>query len=185
MAELNRNKWEDLGGRVAVDALEPKEFIEQHTAPLLHQKTRPIVGPHAMFNSEQDFWKACTSLPFSTVCLDKFRLSNWFPRAPGVYWSRYGMRARESTWGDATKHEPGLGDFYSPRSKMALIEQGGIGTIRLRPRCIDGINCWFATAVSGIQCAGGVPLIIPDSLMREIPVTWEDTVTVYGPIHRS
>lgn len=178
----DQNRWEELGGRAKVDARKPKDFIEQHVMPLLHQRTRQCLGSHEIFRSERAFWRESVSLGFSSVCLEEFRLSGWFPRAPGVYWSKHGIRARQSVWGDETYHHPKLGSFYAPMSKMAFIEQGGIGTIRLRPRSVDGIDCWFATAISGMQCAGGIPLIIPARLMHLASVTWEDTVTIHGRV---
>ena len=73
-----------------------------------------------------------------------------------------------------------LGPIVDPQSKMSLIEEGGIGTIRLRPRRIDDTDCWLATAVRGKHCAGGIPLAIADALIREGNVTWGDTVDIYG-----
>ena len=70
----------------------------------------------------------------------------------------------------------------NPQSKMALIELGGIGTIRLRPRRIDGIDCWLATAVTGLQCAGGIPLALPDALVRDGRIEWGDRVTLKGRV---
>jgi len=65
---------------------------------------------------------------------------------------------------------------------MGLIEGGGIGTIRLQPRRIDDTDRWLATAVKGEQCAGGIPLAVPDALMREGKATWGDTVNVVGTV---
>jgi hypothetical protein len=65
---------------------------------------------------------------------------------------------------------------------MSLIEDGGIGTIRLRPRRIDGTDCWLATAVKGRQCAGGVPLALPHSLIVEGKVTWGDAANIRGTV---
>ena len=50
---------------------------------------------------------------------------------------------------------------------MGIIENGGIGTIRLRPARIDGVYCWLGTALTGIDCARGMPLAIPESVLVE------------------
>jgi hypothetical protein len=65
---------------------------------------------------------------------------------------------------------------------MTLIEEGGIGTIRLRPRKIDGEDSWLATAVTGRQCAGGVPLAVPDVLIRQAKIAWGDRVRLHGQV---
>ncbi|HEX5720241.1 MAG TPA: hypothetical protein VF179_29065 [Thermoanaerobaculia bacterium] len=65
---------------------------------------------------------------------------------------------------------------------MDLIEDGGIGTIRLRPRRIDDEDCWLATALTGIECHCGVPLAIPDALLREEGIRWGDQVNLRGRV---
>jgi hypothetical protein len=182
MSPNQREVWSVSGARSAIRADNPAAFIEQHTAPLLYRRTRPVDGEHRVFATEQEFWASSEGLPFASVCLAKFRLSDWFPRARGVYWSRYGQQIRENVYSTKPQHDPVLGLFYNPQSKMSLIEEGGIGTIRLSPRRIDDMDCWLATAVRGPQCAGGVPLAIPHSYIREAAVTWGETVKVYGTV---
>jgi hypothetical protein len=177
-----QHPWDQGGARSAVRAERPGVFLDQHVAPLFYQQTRPADGAHEVFGREQDFWAKSSELTFASVCLDGFLLTDWFPRAPGVFWSDYGIRERENTWSDDTIDDPELGRIFNPRSKMALIEEGGIGTIRLRPRRIDDTDCWLATAVTGPQCAGGIPLAIPDSLVREANVFWGQTVRAYGQV---
>jgi len=182
MPEMNQREWDETGARATVRAKDPGSFLDQHTAPLFYSRTRPANGAHQTFERDEDFWAKSRELVFSSVCLSEFRLTDWFPRAPGIYWSRYGVRAREDTWSGGATDDPELGRIFNPRSKMGLIEEGGIGTIRLRPRRIDNTDCWFATAVKGLQCAGGVPLAVPDSLVREARVTWGETVTIHGQV---
>ncbi len=47
---------------------------------------------------------------------------------------------------------------------------------------LDGTDCWFATAVTGSQCAGGIPLLLPDTFIRESAIEWDDTVDVVGTV---
>jgi len=65
---------------------------------------------------------------------------------------------------------------------MALIEGGGIGTVRLLPRRIDGDVCWFATALTGVMCHGGIPLAIPDALLCSAGVNWGDRCNLRGRV---
>ncbi len=81
----------------------------------------------------------------------------WFPRAPGIYWSRHAQFARKDVYSGQFHTDAELGKYFSPQSKMDLIEEGGIGTIRLRPRRIDGEDSWMATALSGIDCHSVYP----------------------------
>jgi hypothetical protein len=167
---------------VAVPAEGPDGFIVQRVTPLLYRRTRQAGGSHKVFATELEFWAACNSLPFASVCLDTFHLSEWFPRAPGVYWSQYGILARGTAYSNPVQNDRVLGSYYLPESKMSLIEQGGIGTIRLRPRRIDGTDCWLGTAVADRQCAGGVPLAVPHSMLEEANITWGQTVKVIGTV---
>jgi hypothetical protein len=65
---------------------------------------------------------------------------------------------------------------------MDLIEEGGIGTIRLRPRPIDGEVCWLATALTGAACHCGIPLAIPDAVFHKSGVKWGDQCNLQGRV---
>jgi hypothetical protein len=176
------NDWDEQGARAFAEARHPKKFIEQHVAPLLYKPTRPADGNTEEFSSEEQFWEKASSIIFASVHLKQFRLSDWFPRTPGVYWSRRGIDARRSTYNSRTTYDRQLGRIFAPQAKMSLIEDGGIGTIRLRPRRIEGSDCWFATAVKGSQCAGGIPLALPQAFLSGGNVTWGDTVNLSGTV---
>jgi hypothetical protein len=79
-------------------------------------------------------------------------------------------------------NDPELGLYVSPESKMGLIEEGGIGSIRLRPRKIDDEICWLAAALSGNECHQGVPLAIPKSVLDKAAVSWGDQVNIEGTV---
>src|SRR5207244_3642596 len=146
--------WLQNGARTATRANRPGRFIDQHVSPLLFRRTRggPTVRDCKDMISEEQFWDEGGNVVFGAVRLNGFRLTDWFPRAPGVYWSRYAREAREMVWSGQSNTDAELGKYFSPESKMGLIEEGGIGTIRLRPRRIDGEDCWLATALTGIEC---------------------------------
>jgi hypothetical protein len=185
MNKTRDSHWRNLAKVARLTALNPARFIVQHIAPLLYgwAQKRPGTPPRdRAFNSDEQFWHAAPSLPFSTVELRQFRLLDWFPRAPGVYHSRQAVEVRESRWDRGAVQDPDLGLIVPPGSKMDLIEEGGVGTIRLQPRRIESTDYWLTTAVTDIQCAGGVPVAIPDQLVRPGHFDWGDTVTVRGKV---
>jgi hypothetical protein len=174
--------WQENGARAAVEAEAPRRFIAQHLSPLFFRHTvggPPLQGCREIVSEEQ-FWSEGSNLVLGAVRLTGFRLTDWFPRAPGVYWSTKAERTRAYVWSEESHSDPVLGRFFSPNSKMDLIEDGGIGSIRLRPRRIDGEDCWFATALTGIECHRGIPLAIPDKALREASVGWGNQVNIQG-----
>jgi hypothetical protein len=132
------------------------------------------------FSSEEQFWNEGGNIALGSVSLNRFRITDWFPRTPGVYWSQRAQMARQEVQ-VRTHADAELGECFSPYSKTTLIN-AGIGTIRLRPRMIDGVECWLATALTGAECQGGIPLAIPDSVRREAGVDWGDRVNVHGHV---
>lgn len=176
-------EWQQNSAKSVLAAREPSIFILQMIAPFFFRKSTSKKGKDFSFNSEAEFWRASTRLTLASVNLNRFRICDWFPRAPGVYWSNYGEMARESAF--SRFHPSGdevLGDYFSPESKLQLIEQGGVGTVRLRPKVIDGQSCQLAVAMVGSQCAGGVPLAIPSNILRSSDFDWGDTVNIEGEV---
>src|SRR5262249_15955758 len=47
---------------------------------------------------------------------------------------------------------------------------------------IDGTDCWLATALTGVECHCGVPLAIPDALLRKTNMCWGDRVDLQGRV---
>jgi hypothetical protein len=182
MSELGK-PWQDLSARAAARARNPGKFVEQHISPLAYRETEGTPNlRHLEVTSEEHFWSHGGEIMFGTVALRGFQLSDWFPRTPGVYCSRHARRAREKVWSGPSESDPQLGQYYSPDGKMNLIEEGGIGTIRLRPRNIDGELCWLSTALTEGECHQGIPLAIPDSLLRQSNVRWGDHVFLEGRV---
>lgn len=174
--------WQLYRTRAVMEAQAPSTFLSQQIAPLVRHETVARPGEGLTFDDEVDFWSASEHLGLATVCLRRFRLSDWFPRAPGVYWSNLGQRSRAFVAEGVPEHDEELGAYYVPWSKMELVEQGGLGNVRLTPKRIDGVRCWLASASTGPQAAGAVPLAIPDSLLGDCDVTWGDTVHLTGEV---
>jgi hypothetical protein len=176
--------WQKNGARAATRAYSPESFIDQYVSPLFFRRTYadPSLRDCKNITSEKQFWREAGALILGTVRLVDFKLTDWFPHEPGVYWSKYAQKARNMTASKPCKFDPDLGEYFSPETKMSLIEGGGIGTIRLRPRKIDGEDCWLATALTGTECHGGIPLAIPNTALRKAGVSWGDQVNLEGRV---
>lgn len=185
MSPEHARSWEEKGARAATHANNPGRFIDQHIAPLFFRRTDtgPTGRDYKDIVAEKEFWDGTGIVAFGAVRFHGFRLTDWFPRAPGVYWSRHAQEARENVrrFGE-TNTDAELGTYFSPESKMGLIEKGGIGTVRLRPRRIDGEDCWLATALAGTECHSGIPLAVPNALLRQAQVAWGDRVNIRGRV---
>ena len=120
---------EKIGPHCQVKAEQPPLFLEEQIAPLLHKTTRSCRASkrRTIIEHETVFWKAAQLLPFSAANLVGFKLSDWFPRAPGVCWSRYGVKARRSLYGCHEENDPLLGTIYSPQGKLSLLSMAELG----------------------------------------------------------
>ena len=176
--------WDAAGARAAIRASRPSVFIKQYLLPLFFKRTKLSSRPqHAEpLVSEEQFWGQTGDVMFGFVHLQGFRITDWFPRSPGVFWSKYAREAREAVYANRPESDPELGLIYTPQSKMGLIEGGGIGTIRLRPRVVDETLCWFGTAVKSDHCHLGIPLAIPDTLLQQSSIRWGDIVDIKGHV---
>ncbi len=122
---------------------------------------------------------------FGSVHLKGFRITDWFPRSPGVFWSNHAQRARETVYAERPESDPELGLIYTPESKMGLIEGGrnlARGSQGCASRPIDQTLCWFGTAVKSDHCHVGIPLAIPDTLLQQSGIGWGDTVDIDGRV---
>ena len=199
--------WRENGARVTARAYDPGDFIDRYLSPLLFWRTsahlpqrgwkRGLIRSDILLfwrafahsslreskeiTSEEVFWRKAGNLILETVRLAGFRLTDWFPHAPGVYWSRYAQRFRKVAYSRVFT-DPQLGNYVMPERKMSLIEGAGIGTVRLRPRKIDGEDCWLATAMTGTECHSGIPIAIPDRVLRKAGVLWGDRVNLRGQV---
>jgi hypothetical protein len=175
--------WNENGARASIRADRPGLFIEEHVSPLFYGSTKSTRRrKHSAVVSEEQFWGRSGDVLFGSVELKGFMVTDWFPRAPGVFWSERARFAREQVYDSTPENDPELGLIYSPASKTGLIERGGVGTIRLLPHRVDGTRCWFATAVTSFQCHAGVPLAIPDAVLEKSGLKWGEVANVRGPV---
>ena len=79
------------------------------------------------------------------VRLDGFQITDWFPRAPGVYHTP-GAESIRMVAEHFKREENGV-RFYSPTWKGSMI-QGGICSVRFKSLKIEDEECWLSTATS-------------------------------------
>ncbi len=179
MTDGSQQDWTRTGADLSTT---PGRFVAQHVASL-HPQPVDIgmpAGRSLSIQNEQQFWTNPDICGFEAVVLDDFKLTDWFPRAPGVVFSKYAGHAHLALHHAPRMTDADLGEYYLPSDKYSWIEEGGIGTVRLRPRNVDGRYCWFATALKGFECQRGIPVVIPDDLLRNAGIRWGGRVRLEG-----
>jgi hypothetical protein len=182
------------GARVAERSFGIYGFLQDYLKPLLFRKsydgpkvtkTKPgkLLGTNEITPpSEEQFWHAGAASVFRRVSRTGYSLVDWFPRAPGVACSNHAKAFLDQFSHTPLRDDAVLGAHYTPRVKGSLVQDAGIGTIRLRPRKIDGRDSWYATALTGRECHRGIPLVISDTILRQSGVGWGETVDIKGQI---
>ncbi|TCA64076.1 hypothetical protein E0H62_33700 [Rhizobium leguminosarum bv. viciae] len=157
-------------------------------------------APDRVYDNSGAFWADVYDESLRTgknVKLDGFRVFEWVPRNPGLYfhpqakWQRQAaqdnlMHIHEADFdayaraADApadhaeifrqlTKSdEPGRKLIYTPRGKVLMLE-GGLGCIRLKPvEFKQGGTYWWMGATSTLAPDEGIPIALPDHLYRQM-----------------
>ena len=128
------------------------------------------------FDSNESFWDAILNQAAranSTVTLQNFFLSEWFPRSPGQFHTPDARRWRESAqdfvfpltdvekriYEDSAPVDPIVYNLYG---KYCML-RGGIGCIRLKPKLTEAGALWFMSASSTLSAHEGIPVAISES----------------------
>ena len=135
------------------------------------------------FRGNDDFWTAMLEIyrvETNWIKLQRFQLTDWFPRSPGIYHTETATRARKiaqdyRVWGNDQV-------YYDPDGKHLLL-QGGVGSVRFKPVVIDGTECYLCTATSDGYCDSGIPLAIPRLLLDPDRVNFHASYDIVGKIH--
>jgi hypothetical protein len=156
--------FERVGG--VIDQVQMQSAIDLQT-DLVHL---PMVSLHKTTDkdfsvtaeSDREVWKYfLTEQLFDTrrLNLKHFHLFEWFPVAPGKFHTEQAKKARQEA--DGMLERDLMGKYlFDPYGKSRMVE-GGIGTVRLRPRLIAGEPHYFMTASSSGVCHEGFPVLIP------------------------
>lgn len=135
--------------------------------------------PEASFNSNEEAWQAILSgwvTEGREVVLNQFQVSDWFPRAPGLFYTHEAMDARHEAFSyidpnfklapvneESKEKKRRTRDYtlvFTPEGKLSML-QGGIGAVRLKPVRISDEPFWLMTASSDGITHAGVPLAVP------------------------
>lgn len=114
------------------------------------------------------------------VTLEYFHLFEWFPIKPGQFHAPGAEEQRQNAYEFAEWHS-GLAElgylpkgssldaglYFNPFGKASMI-RGGVGSVRLRPRSIHGVEYYFMTASSTGVCHEGFPVLIPRHLFGSL-----------------
>lgn len=135
------------------------------------------------FRSNQQFWLNILNeqtKALKRVNLNKFQIVDWYPRSPGLFHTEKARYSRKLARKKIIKEDEAF-LVYSPSGKEAMM-QGGVGSIRFKPRQIEGENCWLCTATSDGYCHSGIPLAIPNRLINNIPFNSDTYFSITGKI---
>ncbi|MEP1576655.1 hypothetical protein [Roseibium album] len=159
-----------------------------------------VDAPDRVYNNSGALWADIYNENLRSgknVKLSGFRIFEWVPRNPGLYfhhdaeWKRLAaqynlMDFREDDFDAYTQNadapadhaeifrqltksdEPGRKLIYTPRGKAFMLE-GGIGCIRLKPvEFKQGGTYWWMGATSTLAPDEGIPVALPDHLFQQV-----------------
>jgi len=170
---------------------------------LLRPEGGPSGGAEAQtYRTNESVWADLMGrniMPGLPVVLKEFCILDWFPRAPGLYFTPGAGMARQEATQYLERSFPSRRNLYfaapqsavnddqmlifTPEGKFSML-QGGIGSIRLKPIQIADETCWLLTATSDGVIHRGVPVALPQkiyaTLFREIRNQGATTATIMG-----
>ncbi len=116
---------------------------------------------------EKIFWDKVFSRKLEEgdlVKLHNFQISSWFPRRPGLYWTRDAERARQTALRNHIETIDGQTVVFDIWGKTLMSELGGIGTVNFRKHRDDVL----ITATGSGVTEKGIPIICPRQIWDEL-----------------
>lgn len=127
------------------------------------KKKRP---PIRNYSSNKSFWVdlfAGQHREGMSIRLEGFHIMEWTPSSPGRYFTSDAAKAREK----AKEYVSYTGNEYLPLGKVNMM-LGGVGSVRLKGRTLDGQRHYFLGATSTGISHQGIPIIVPESQYSSI-----------------
>jgi hypothetical protein len=151
--------------------------------------------PDREYNNHLELWKDILDESLRANCilkLNKFMVSEWFPRFPGLFHTNEAKISREeakyniekdTTW-NVSKHidhakemfneiykdDDSYDDFtliFNPHGKLSMLN-GGVGCVRMTDKIVDGETVWFMSASSTNVAHEGFPIALPNILYNKL-----------------
>lgn len=116
---------------------------------------------------DQKFWKEVISggiLPKQKLRLKDFKISSWFPRKPGQYWTYNAAYAREKAMRYHTEKIEKGGFVLEVYGKNLMTEVGGIGAVNFR----KDRDYVLITATASGKTEQGIPLVCRKNVWEKI-----------------
>ena len=151
---------QELGQQGLADVIDQQTDLIHY--PLLDRQSTPDTDLTVRAESNREVWeKFIAEELFDTrrVTLEHFHLFEWFPLAPGKYHTPKARNYREAAQ-QQMELAPDGQTYFNPLGKSQMI-QGGIGSVRLRPRTLADEAHYFMTASSTGVCHTGFPVLVP------------------------
>jgi hypothetical protein len=153
-----------------------KSIIDYLEIPnYLYIKSKARFEGENIYDSEEKYWRDILGpiyfrsklrnpkiFPDDIVTLKGFQLSRWYPRIPGLYWTRDGRRLRNLAERNL-KYSPVLGSHFVPYDKRRMMS-GGFGTLRTAET--NGLILYGATTSGNLNAA--IPVLISRKVSKNI-----------------
>jgi len=175
------------------------EFVLSTLISLVNYRQNPEslkVIPDREYHDIKTLWNDVIQKSIRAECtikLNKFLLSEWFPRSPGLFYTKRAKVSRieamyctesypshlsmdriddadellKKTYSAEDHIEPDFTWIFNPQGKISMIN-GGIGSIRMTHKFIEGEKMWLMSASSTTSAHEGFPLAVPDKLYNQI-----------------
>ena len=135
----------------------------------------------ATYGTEEEFWRDLIGPSFyrgnarerelainDVIELKGFQLTEWIPRAPGVFWTIQGDKSRRAARDYRYEAPAGRGPLFKPEGKMLMVLGGGMGTNRLLPHQGQDGQYRLLCATSSGRCDAGIPVILREEVYAAI-----------------
>lgn len=138
-------------------------------------------GADRVYNDNETLWKGILEERLRarvTITLQDFYLTEWYPRAPGLYWTEHASWARYEAQQYLLHQDPAYGQnvprregrtlrVFDPYGKGKLLD-GGYGCLRLQPQPTPQGELWFWCASSSTVTHQGFPVALSDDVYDQV-----------------